>query len=203
MLTSNRDLMTRARASLKGKWGIAIGITVVFLLISTIAGTPKHFQFLGLIIGGPLTVGYLKVFLSLIRNEDVRFSQLFEGFTSFLNALGAYLLMIVFIVLWALLLIIPGIMASLSYSMTLFLIAENPTMDAFKAIKMSKEMMYGNRWKLCCLTGRYTGWFLLGILTCGIGFLWIVPYSMSGFTHFYQDLLDNRGKPAGQIATIR
>jgi uncharacterized membrane protein len=203
MLTSNRDLMTRARASLKGKWGIAIGITVVYLVISAIGGTPKQYKLIGLIIGGPLTVGYLKVFLSFLRNEDVRFSQLFEGFVSFVNAFGAYLLMIVFIILWTLLLIIPGIMASLSYSMTLFLIADNPKMGARTAITTSKEMMYGSRWKLCCLGGRFTGWLLLGIVTCGIGFLWVFPYMAASFTHFYQDLLDKRVENAEHSTTVR
>ncbi|MBN1576020.1 MAG: DUF975 family protein [Chitinispirillaceae bacterium] len=198
MFTSNRDLMTRARASLNGKWGIAIGISMVYFIISAIAGSPKYLKIIGLIINGPLTVGYYIVFLSLIRKEEVRFSQLFEGFASFLNALGAYLLIIVFVVLWSLLLIIPGIMAAFSYSMTLFLIADNQEMDAFKAIKASKEMMYGNRWKLCCFGCRYTGWFILGIITCGIGFIWIFPYMIAGFAHFYQDLLDNPAKAMEQ-----
>ena len=198
MLTSNSDLMLRARASLKGKWGAAIGISVVYFLISAVAGSSNFIRILGLIIGGPMAVGYHAVFLSLVRNRELKFGQLFEGFSCFLNALGAYLLMIVFIVLWTLLLIVPGIIAALSYSLTMFIIADNPSMDALAAIRKSKEMMYGNRWRLCCLGGRYTGWFLLGIITCGIGFIWIVPYMMAGFAHFYQDLLDNQAKSVEQ-----
>ena len=203
-ITSNRDLMLRARNSLQGKWGAAIGISVVYFLLSAVTGSSNFMRLVGLIVNGPLAVGLHVVFLSLVRNRELRFGQLFEGFSSFLNALAAYLLMLLFIVLWSLLLIVPGIVAACSYSMTMFIIADNPAIDGLEAIRRSKKMMYGNRWRLCCLGGRYTGWFLLGIVTCGIGFIWIGPYMMAGFAHFYQDLIDNGGatKPAGQPSEV-
>ncbi len=181
MLTENRDLMARARASLKGKWGIAIGISVAYLLISAIAGSPKYLKALGFVLSGPLTVGYYTAFLSIVRGTEVRFGQLFEGFRDFLNSFGAMLLMTVFIVLWSLLLIVPGIV-------------DNPDTDAFKALAASKEMMRGNKSKLFRLCCRFIGWFLAGILTAGIGFIWIVPYASASLAHFYQDLLDNSRK---------
>ena len=203
MLTENRELMQKARTTLKGNWGIAIGATVVFVLISAIAGSPKYLKIIGLIISGPLTVGYYKMFLSLIRGQEVRFGQLFEGFNSFLNALGAYLLMLIFIILWSLLLIVPGIIAAFSYSLTYFIIADNPDIDAFAALKKSKAMMLGHKWKLFYLTCRFIWWFLLGIITLGIGFLWIGPYMLASFSLFYQDLLDNQAVAETPVEPVR
>ena len=195
MPTENLTLMSRARESLKGNWGIVVGVTLVYYLITMIAGSPKLLKIAGLIIGGPLALGYQMFFLSLIRKKDVRFGLLFEGFTNFLTALGAYVLVVVFVVLRLLLLIVPGIIAGISYSLTFFIIADDPDIGPLEAIRKSKSMMEGHKMRFFNLTCRFWAWFLLGIVTAGIGFLWIGPYMVAGFTHFYQDLLDNAGEP--------
>jgi uncharacterized membrane protein len=88
-----------------------------------------------------------------------------------------------------LLLIIPGIMAGLSYSQTFYILSEDPSIGAMDAIRKSKEMMYGNRWKLFCLGLRFIGWLLLCILTLGIGFIWLAPYMAVSMAKFYDDLV--------------
>ena len=141
-----------------------------------------------LIIGGPYLLGYSIFFLSLSRKQEPRLSHLFEGFYHFADALVAYLLMTLFIILWTLLFIIPGVVASLSYSQTFFILADNRQLKGSEALRESRAMMKGNRWKLFCLCWRFFGWFLLGILSMGIGFLWIVPYLATTLAHFYNDL---------------
>ena len=192
MLTENQTLMSRARESLRGKWGIVVGVTLVYYLITLIAGSPKALKIVGFIIGGPLALGYQMFFLSLIRKKEVRFGMLFEGFNNFLTAFGAYVLVVVFVLLWMLLLIVPGIIAGISYSLTWFIIADNPGIGSLEAIRKSKAMMQGHKMKLFHLTCRFWAWFLLGIVTAGIGFLWIGPYMIAALTHFYQDLLDSQ-----------
>ncbi len=97
-------------------------------------------------------------------------------------------MMTLFIILWTLLFIIPGVVATLSYSQTFFILADDPQLKGSEALRKSKAMMKGNRWKLFCLLWRFFGWFLLGILSMGIGFLWIVPYLATTLAHFYNDL---------------
>jgi uncharacterized membrane protein len=188
-VTENKMLMAQARESLRGKWGLAIGVMVVFTLIMVaIEFIPVAGWIITLIIGGPFTVGLAIFSLALSRNQDPKFSQLFAGFNKFGVALGAYLLQALFVFLWSLLLIIPGIIAALSYSQTYFIIAESDSIGSLEAISKSKKLMMGNRWKLFCLGLRFIGWALLCILTLGIGFLWLTPYMWISFAKFYDDL---------------
>ena len=189
MATENRTLMTQARESLKGHWGVAVMGNAIYMIIMILfQGIPRVGWIGTLIIGGPYLLGYSIFFLSLSRKQEPRLSHLFEGFYHFADALVAYLLMTLFIILWTLLFIIPGVVASLSYSQTFFILADNRQLKGSEALRESRAMMKGNRWKLFCLCWRFFGWFLLGILSMGIGFLWIVPYLATSLAHFYNDL---------------
>ncbi len=189
MAITNRDLMTQARESLKGHWGVAVGGNAIYLILIILFQSIPRVGWIGtLIIGGPYLLGWSAFFLSLSRKEEPRLAQLFEGFYHFANALVAYFLMTLFIILWTLLFIIPGFVAILSYSQTFFILADDPQLKGSEALRKSKAMMKGNRWKLFCLLWRFFGWFLLGVLSMGIGFLWIVPYLATTMAHFYNDL---------------
>lgn len=202
--TENKVLMQQAREALKGKWGLAVLTCFVYFLITVALenlhnidkSLPNVGGLISLIISGPMTVGLCIFCIALSRNQSPNLSQIFEGFKKFWVSLGAYLLMIIFVLLWAILLIIPGIVAALSYSMTFFIIAENDAVGPLEAINKSKQMMYGSRWKLLCLGLRFLGWILLGILTCGIGFLWVMPYIYVSYAKFYEDLLTRTGMEA-------
>ena len=190
MKTENIILMKQARESLKGKWSIAVGVLAVYVLISIIIGSfHRTGSIISLIISGPLELGLSIFLLSLSRGGDAKLSELFDGLKRFVVALKAYLLMMLFILLWALLLIVPGIIAYLSYSQLFFILAEDQTIGAMDALKKSKKMMDGYKWKLFCLIFRFFWWSILSILTFGIGFLWLVPYIKVTMAKFYDDLL--------------
>jgi uncharacterized membrane protein len=189
MLTTNRDIMASARDKLRGKWGIAIGVSFLYLVITVaLNAIPVLGWVAGILVAGPLLLGATIFFLALSRGQEVKTGQLFEGFSYFTDALLTYLLMCLFIFLWLLLLIVPGIMAAFSYSMTFYIMADNKDINGLDVIKKSKAMMYGNRWKLFCLGCRFIGWALLCILTLGIGFLWLMPYGSTSMAKFYDDV---------------
>lgn len=189
MPMENREIMAHARARIKGHWGIAVAVFLVYLVITFVLGAIPYVGWVAdLLIGGPLFVGLHVFSLAVARGRETRAEQLFDGFSSFANGLVAYLLVVIFTLLWTLLLIVPGIMAGLSYSMTFFILADNDKTDGLEAIRKSKAMMKGNRWKLSLLLGKFTGWFLVGIFTLGIGFLWIGPYIMVSLAQFYEDI---------------
>ncbi|HPJ44525.1 MAG TPA: DUF975 family protein [Tenuifilaceae bacterium] len=194
MKTENKELMRMAKASLKGKWGIAVGTFLLYFLITgAIAGSAEvapFFGLLNLIVGGPFALGITIFSLAISRESEPRLEQIFQGFNNFTTALVAYLLMVLFIILWTLLLIIPGIIAALSYSMTFYIIADDSSIKPMDALNKSKTMMYGYKWKFFCLGLRFIGWALLCILTLGIGFLWLIPYVQVSYAKFYDDIKD-------------
>ena len=194
MKTENAELMRMARESLKGKWGMAIGTYLVYILIiAIIQGAAQRYPASGLIsliISGPFALGVTIFSLALSRNLDARLEQIFQGFNDFGRALATYLLMVLFIILWMLLLIIPGIIAAISYAMTFYILADDTSIKPMEAIDKSKKMMYGYKWKYFCLCLRFLGWALLCILTLGIGFLWLIPYIYVSIAKFYDDIKD-------------
>ena len=100
----------------------------------------------------------------------------------------ASLLRGLYVLLWSLLFIIPGIIAGYSYAMTEYILAEHPEMTAGEAIARSKEMMGGNRFRLFCLQLSFIGWDLLCALTLGIGHLWLTPYKQAATAAFYREV---------------
>ncbi|NLE03060.1 MAG: DUF975 family protein [Fibrobacter sp.] len=200
MALTNVEIMMEARNSLKEKWGIAVGATVVYLVIVIIINSLHNVgRIVNIILGGPLQVGLASFYLILVRGNKPGIKNIFDGFSSFGNNLAAYLLMLLYIILWTLLLIVPGIIAAFNYSMTMFILADNPGLDASEALKKSKKMMNGNKAKLFYLYCRFIGWILLGFLTVGIGFLWITPYIMTSISLFYEDIRDTGDNSSNMV----
>lgn len=190
MIISNSAIMTNARLQLKGKWGSVLLFVFIYMVIGIIPGSIKKIGWIiNLIIGGPIAFGVTYYFINFTRNKNPILEDLFKGFSIFGKTFIAYLLMVLFTILWALLLIVPGIIAALSYSMTFYIMVDNGGISGQDAIRKSKELMMGNKYRYFCLLCRFIGWFLLGILSLGIGFLWIIPYFMVSNVKFYETLI--------------
>lgn len=189
---SNPELRALARSQLSGKWLKCVLALLVYTVITMIIA---YIPILGaialLIITGPLTLGLASYALKVKRGSTPPMESLFEGFNNFLTSFLLYLISSIFIFLWSLLLIIPGIIASLNYSMVYFILHDNPHLSAMEAITLSKQMMKGYKWKLFLLSLSFIGWILLAALTFGIGYLWLYPYIGVSFANFYDDLKGN------------
>ena len=189
MKTDNILLKLQARESLAGKWGLAVGTFALYFVICMIVGSIKNIGFvISLIISGPLSVGVAIFSLSISRGGQAKLNQIFEGFNNFGRSLAAYLLALLFTLLWSLLLIIPGIIASLAYSQTYYILADDQKISAREAIKKSKKMMMGNKRKLFLLILSFLGWLILSLLTLGIGLIWLLPYMNISMAKFYEDI---------------
>lgn len=189
MITENKILISRARDALTGNWGLAVSVTIIyFSIVIGVQAIPKIGPLLSWIIIGPLILGFTSLMLSISRKETADVEQLFSGFKKFGISLTAYLLVYLFIFLWALLLIIPGIIAAYSYAMTFYILADDDSISAIDAIKKSKKIMNGYKWKFFCLSCRFIGWGLLCGLTLGIGLLWLIPYIKVSCAQFYDDI---------------
>ena len=192
MINENSTLRQMARESLKGKWNIVVPTFLVYFIIvgviEYLGEQAPILNVLTIIVSGPIVLGISIFSLNIARNKDAKIEQLFEGFRNFGTSILAYVLMVLFIILWTILLIIPGIIAAISYSMTFFIIAEDETIGAYDALKKSKEIMNGHKLKFFYLGFSFFGWFLLSIFTLGIGLLWLAPYVNVSYVKFYDDI---------------
>ena len=141
-----------------------------------------------LIIGGIVNAGYCKFNLDLVDGEEPQLGTLFTYLPQWKTMVAADILMTVYTLLWTLLFIIPGIVAAYRYSMTYYILAENPELTASEAIERSVELMNGNKWRLFCLGFSFIGWHVLCALTLGIGNLWLNPYMQTANAAFYRDI---------------
>jgi uncharacterized membrane protein len=191
MKTENVVLMRMARETLKGRWSLAVSASAIFMaMVFVINAIPAIGSVFSLVLSGPLVFGYMSFILLFSRGENVKLEKLFVGFNYFIETLVTYLLMVLFIFLWSLLFIVPGIIAAIGYSMTFFILADDKSIKPREALRKSKKMMYGYKWKFFCLELRFLGWILLSILTMGVGFLWLAPYMKVTIAKFYDDIKD-------------
>jgi uncharacterized membrane protein len=195
MMKENSMLREAARSQLKGSWLPAVGVTFIYCVFSSVSSA--LFGIGLVIIGGPLLLGYYGYFIRKIRGESVTINNLFDGFSLFGQSFLLFLLQNIFIFLWTILFIIPGIVKGLSYSMAFFILRDNPSISALDAINASKKMMHGHKARLFGLCLSFIGWALLSILTLGIGYLWLLPYMTLSFANFYEDLKQNGQAAAG------
>ncbi len=179
------QLKRNAKQNLSGKWGLSIGL---FLITELLIGASAFIPFGPIIVAGPLMLGFYTCYLKIQRNQDVEFEQLFSGFNNFATSLVTYLLIAIYTFLWSLLFIIPGIIKSLSYSMTWFILADNPEMKANEAITRSRVMMDGHKTELFVLYLSFIGWLFLCVLTLGILIIYVGPYMHASLAAFYNEI---------------
>ena len=152
-----------------------------------------------ILLAGALSLGHCKYYIDLVaENRQDEVSVIFSRFDIFLKAMGLNLFMGLFIWLWSLLLIVPGIIASYRYRLAPYLMTENPGLGIREAVNMSKELMDGHKWRLFCLELSFIGWGILSALTCGIGDLWLNPYISAATAAFYVDRTGRNIPMAGE-----
>ncbi|MDR0519567.1 MAG: DUF975 family protein [Clostridiales Family XIII bacterium] len=114
-----------------------------------------------ILVAGALTLGITQIYLRYRRMQQAPYELLFSGFSNYGRAFGLFFLQTLFILLWSLLLIIPGIIAFYRYRLAFCILADNPQISPLEAINISKGIMQGNKWKAFCLDLSFIGWYLL------------------------------------------
>ena len=136
----------------------------------------------------PLSWGVTIFFLRIIRQENPDFNNLFDGFKDYWRIFVTLFLRNLYTGLWALLLIVPGIIKAYSYAMTEYILKDDPEIGANAAIEKSMDMMQGHKMDLFLLHLSFIGWAILACFTLGLGFLVLYPYFTTTQAHFYEDL---------------
>lgn len=187
-------LKSSAKEQIKGKiWNILL---VVFVgdAISSVASwilglVPNVGAIAALAVTAPLMISFYKIFLDIVNEDKTpKVADLFYGYYDFTSSASLVLLVFIFTMLWSLLFIIPGIIKAISYSQAYYILAENKGMSALEAINRSKAMMEGHKMDYFILGLSFIGWSVVGMVTFGIAFIWIMPYMQATYTNFYNEI---------------
>lgn len=188
------EFRTQARERLNGVWNKAAILWLIFgALTGAIGAVPGAGGIVALLIAGPMMLALAQIFLKIDAGQDFVVEDLFKGFSDFFRSLSAYLLIALYTFLWALLLIIPGIMCAIGYSQTFFILAENPQMTPTEAMEASKKMMMGYKTYYFMLMLSFIGWAFLCMFTMGLGYLWLQSYVEATRVLFYKRLISEPG----------
>lgn len=217
------DIRTRARASLNrdlfcNTW---LGLIVVELVAAVIVGVPNSISaalarispamgaslgaiisIASILVAGPIAYGVARVYLNVARgNKKVDLSELFCGFKeAFVESVVLSLLRGIFVFLWSLLFVIPGIVKSYAYSMSSYIQQESEDKTWRTCLDKSIEMMDGYKVKLFLLDLSFIGWYILGALCLGIGLLWVSVYHSEARAHFYEELKRIRAEEDAELS---
>lgn len=137
----------------------------------------------------PFSVGVSWFFLSLVRSEKLNIAEVFSPYKIFWKTVGLTIVEAIFILLWSLLFIIPGIIKAISYSQTYYILKDNPDMGILDIITESKNRMKGLKGKYFLTVLSFIGWAILAAFTFGIGYLFLVPYVYATLASFYENLI--------------
>lgn len=174
-----------ALVQLKNRWSIPCLTSLIYLILSVLLSATG----VGWILTGTVFIAQLHIFMKLFRTtENPSFDDFFSGFENFLNSLLGILWYSLWFILWSLLFVIPGIVKSISYSMMFYIMAERPGIGPAKAMNISKILTAGHKTDVFVLMLSFCGWGILSLLSCGIGFIWLLPYMNMTLTNAYFDL---------------
>ena len=229
---TSKELRAIARQNLQGNWGISVGVALVAALLggmvtgsgnisfqfneNTVRNLPPVFWgfllpfvsvvgLLGLamfIIGGVVELGYAKFLLKQHDKKELVFADLFSQFERFGTGFAQRFLRTLYTALWTLLFVVPGIIKSLSYAMTPFILEDHPELTASEAINRSKKLMDGHKMDLFILSLTFIGWEILSGLTFGIGFLFLNPYRNAAYAAFYRNISAPRQEQRSYIPPV-
>ena len=213
------DYRAKAKENCDTQKDVLITIFLIYLIISiavgvidSVTGTTTQlpdgttekstwFQSLfTLFCGGAFAFSFAEISKKVYLKIDVKNDDLFYGFKQFGRSFVVNLLQSIYLALWMLLFIIPGIVKACSYAMTVFIANDNKELSANECITKSRQMMDGHKWEYFCLMMSYLGWLILCVLTLGILTLWVAPrinqasylfyLRVSGIGERYEDSLE-------------
>ena len=183
------ELKNLAKEQIKGKIGT---IFVMFLIIFALGFVCGFIPLIGgiaaFIITPAFSLSICMVYLKLTKNEEIVVGDVFTGFNATGKAVWLNILIAVFTFLWSLLLLVPGIIKSYAYSMSYYVLADNPELTARQALAKSKEITQGHKMELFVLNLSFFWWSLLTILTFGIAGIYVIPYMDATMTNFYNSI---------------
>ena len=158
MYINRKELKAAARSQIKGNVGTFFGLSLILGIISSFSAI----TFVGpIILLGPLNLGLSMFIIEVVRTSKGNFETGFNGFKQFGTAFVAT---------------------------SLYIIADTPSLSGYEAIKKSKEIMKGHKWELFVLLLSFFWWYILGAITFGLAYIYIIPYIEATVVNFYEKI---------------
>lgn len=201
------ELKEQAKAQMAGKIWPIFGVSLLAGLIGGAANLICNIipvvGFIGsYFVSAAITVGILTIYMNVTYGDEVRIEDLFVNLKRILPATLLFFLMGLFIILWSLLLIVPGIIMGIAYSMAWYIFMENPELDAMTCIKKSKELMNGHKMDYFVLCLSFIPWIVLVWVTAGIAGIYVVPYMALTQVNFYHRIKGEIDLPCNNTSDI-
>ncbi len=209
---NRKVLKSAAKNDLKGKYWISVLVCLIFEAISYAMGYIHLVA--NLLVSGPLLFGLAYYFTNILRHNETKIENLFTGFKNYISTFVLGLLHTVFVFLWTLLFIVPGIIKLLAYSMVYYIKRDNPEMTASECLKASIKLTDGHKGKIFMLAFSFIGWYILAGFVIGfasgfinayaavqlvqlktllltIALIFVLPYYSMAFARMYDFLILN------------
>ncbi len=186
---SNKELKALAKEQIKGNILMLFVIQLIFVVINTVVvAIPVVGQIAIFFVSGILFISLYTIYLNLAKGQAPKVEDLQIGLKDWKEGTILFFFQGLFISLWTLLFIIPGIIKGIAYSQCFYILAENPGMSGRQALKESMKMMQGHKMEYFMLMLSFIGWNILSVLTCGILYIWVAPYMFATATNFYNKI---------------
>ena len=206
------ELKSEAKRQIKGNIGILFVCTLIIgLIVSIPSGTIFPLQantnnlalhslssLIAIFLAPAFFMGIVMIYLNLTKGQKPAVGDIFKGFHIYGKAVWLFVITQFFTMLWSLLFIVPGIIKSIAYSMSPYILAENPDMTAREALNESKRITAGHKGELFVLSLSFFGWILLGCITFGIAMIYVAPYMQATMTNAYLNLKEQAQNPIAE-----
>ncbi len=187
------ELKAAARVQISGKIGILFVISLIIFGITLIAELlgaiiPGASLLVSIIVAPAFSLSMAKIYLNVTDGIRPTAGDSFIGFEDFWSAFKVTFLVGIYTFLWSLLFVIPGIVKAYSYSMSLYILAENKGKSARECIRESMIMTEGYKMDLFVLDLSFIGWALVTAITFGLAGIWVGPYMQATKVNAYRFL---------------
>ena len=189
-----------AKLKIKGKMWNVLGVSLIAGLINGISTTTSSESDIGVLIieliisfvcgilAMIIDVGLIRWMTNFINDKETKIEILFSKFKDWKQVTKVFIHQFAMVLLYTLLLIIPGMIKALGYSLVPYILANDSNMGSDEVLKLSEKMMKGHKMDLFIFSLSFIGWHLLAIFTLGILEIWIIPYQETATTKYLLDI---------------
>ncbi|MFI3163086.1 MAG: DUF975 family protein [Bacillota bacterium] len=183
-LYDRKALKNAAKNDLKGKYWISVLVCLIFEAILYCCGYVHVVA--SLLVAGSLGYGYAYYFTDILRHGEAKIGNLFIGFKNYVGTLVIGLLKMLFVLLWSLLLVVPGIIKYIAYSMAFYIKRDNPDMTAKECLAASVRLTKGHKGKIFVLALSFFGWYILAGFA--VGYIFAFTQAFAGLYFYYAEV---------------